>query len=78
MNHNITLAVYKTELRVGWDGTKKIVPWDTIFFYCPMGWDNNFSKGVPSHGIASKTFCVPWDGTIFKISHPIPSHGIRY
>jgi hypothetical protein len=27
-------------LRVGWDGTKKVVPWDEPSPPCPMGWDS--------------------------------------
>jgi hypothetical protein len=34
---------------------------------CPMGWD----------GIFKKIF-VPWDGTMFKIFRPIPSHGTEF
>ena len=71
---------YTSGLLVGWDGTKKIVPWDKYFFSYPMRWDFFKKVLVPPHGISSKKVFVPWDGTIFKnlLSHPIPSHGITY
>jgi hypothetical protein len=35
---------------VGWDGTKKIVPWDEL------------SRTVPSHGLSLKILHpIPWD-----------------
>jgi hypothetical protein len=43
-----------------------------------LGWDDKFLKGVPSHGIASRKFYLPWDKIILKVSCPIPSHGIAY
>jgi len=59
---------------MGWDGTASLedrpIPWDEKFFWWyPMGWDDEFLKGVPSHGIASKSF-IPWD----DFFRPIPSH----
>jgi hypothetical protein len=61
-------------------GQIKVVTWDKNLFNYPVGWGNKFLKGIPSHGMGSKNFFVPWDGTIFQIfsSHPIPSHGIAY
>ena len=50
------------ELRVGWDGTQKIVPWD------------KFLKSVPWDGITKKKVVPPWDGMGRKIFRPIPSH----
>jgi len=54
-----TYTIYSPGLRVGSHGTTKIVPWDKNFFNCPMGWDDTFLKGIPSHGMRSKNFFVP-------------------
>ncbi len=38
------IILFKAGLRVGWDGTKKIVPWDKNFFNYTMGWDDKVVK----------------------------------
>ncbi len=59
---------FKPGLRVGWDGTKKIVPWDEIL-----------KLSHPMKQI-SKISVPLWDGPILKnsASHPILSHGTAY
>ncbi len=69
--------LWQTGLRVGSHGTTKIVPWDKNFLNCPMGWDDKFLKGIPSHGMGSKNFSSHGMGRFSKISRPIPSHPMK-
>jgi hypothetical protein len=46
----LDLWVWVSELRVGWDGTQKIIPWD------------RFQKVVPWDGTNKKKVVPPWDG----------------
>jgi hypothetical protein len=52
-------------LRMGLDGTKKIIPWDKFFFNYPIRWDERFLKSVPSHRIATKKF----SSHVMELSH---------
>jgi hypothetical protein len=62
---------------VGWDGTKKIIPWDNFFFRASHGMGQMFFKIMGWDGMGSKFFFRPmgWDGT--KIFRPIPSHDLK-
>jgi hypothetical protein len=63
-------------LRVGWDGTKKIIPWDNFFFVHPMVWDKFFlNHRMGWDGIKNFFRLMEWDGT--KSFRPIPSHDLK-
>ena len=53
-------SIFEPELRVGWDGTQKMIPWDKLL------------KSVPWDGKTKKKVVPPWDGTKKFSSHPIP------
>jgi len=47
----LTSYAFIPGLRVGWDGMKKIVLWDKIFFNNPRRWDDKFLRVGVGEGV---------------------------